>query len=390
MVQADTCVAAPMPPFGVYVHFPWCAVRCPYCDFAVATGEPPQERYTRAVLAELELRADGFSGLDCRSLYLGGGTPSLWDPERVAEVVAAVRRRLALPRAAEVTLEANPESCQPARLAAYAAAGVNRFSIGVQSFDPGVLAKLGRRHGPDLAERALRAAAEVTENVAADLIYGARRSSPGTARADAERLGRLPVTHVSAYALTLDPDVLAEEVPLARMRRQGRLPLPADDDVLAQASEIRAGLRRAGLRRYEISNHARPGFESVHNRLYWDSESYLGLGVGAHGCLHAQGGGGALRWGNHRAPAAYLADVEVGRLPTAEEDRLGPRELVEERLLLALRTRWGLPLDALPPSKSADVDALVRARLAARLRDRLVLTARGMDVHSAVVERLLP
>jgi putative oxygen-independent coproporphyrinogen III oxidase len=379
-----------MPPFGVYVHFPWCAVHCPYCDFAVVTGEPPQERYTSAVLAELELRAAGFSGLDCRSLYLGGGTPSLWDPDRVAEVVAAVRSRFGLPRVAEVTLEANPESCRPDRLAAYAAAGVNRFSIGVQSFDPGVLAKLGRRHGPDLAERALRAAAEVTENVAADRIYGARRSSPATARADAERLGRLPVAHVSAYALTLDPDVLAEEVPLARMRRQGRLPLPTDEDVLAQAAEIRVGLRRAGLRRYEISNYARPGFEAVHNRLYWESESYLGLGVGAHGCLHAPDGGSALRWGNHRAPAAYLADVEAGRPPSAEDERLGPRELEEERVLLALRTRRGLPLDELPFSKRADIEALVRAGLAARLGGRLVLTVRGMDVHSAVVERLLP
>ncbi len=379
-----------MAPYGVYIHFPWCAVHCPYCDFAVATGEPLQGRYTRAVLAELELRADGFSGLDCQSLYLGGGTPSLWDPERVAEVVTAVRRRLALPRGAEVTLEANPESCHPARLAAYAAAGVTRFSIGVQSFHPGVLAKLGRRHGPDLAERALRAAAEVTENVAADLIYGARRSSVESARADAERLARLPVVHVSAYALTLDPEVLAEEVPLARMRRQGRLPLPSDEEVVAQARAIRVALRRAGLRRYEISNYARPGFESVHNGLYWESRSYLGLGVGAFGCLHDPGGDLALRWGNHRSPTAYLADVESNRLPSAEEDRLGPRELLEERLLLALRTRRGLPLEAVPPSKRAEVDALARARLAVRLGDRLVLTARGMDLHSAVVERLLP
>jgi putative oxygen-independent coproporphyrinogen III oxidase len=379
-----------MPPFGVYVHFPWCAVHCPYCDFAVVTGEPPQERYTSAVLAELELRAAGFSGLDCRSLYLGGGTPSLWDPDRVAEVVAAVRSRFGLPRVAEVTLEANPESCRPDRLAAYAAAGVNRFSIGVQSFDPGVLAKLGRRHGPDLAERALRAAAEVTVKGAAAHISGGRRPARAPARADAERLGRLPVAHVSAYALTLDPDVLAEEVPLARMRRQGRLPLPTDEDVLAQAAEIRVGLRRAGLRRYEISNYARPGFEAVHNRLYWESESYLGLGVGAHGCLHAPDGGSALRWGNHRAPAAYLADVEAGRPPSAEDERLGPRELEEERVLLALRTRRGLPLDELPFSKRADIEALVRAGLAARLGGRLVLTVRGMDVHSAVVERLLP
>jgi oxygen-independent coproporphyrinogen-3 oxidase len=378
-------------PFGVYVHFPYCAVHCPYCDFAVATERAiPQERYTRAVLLELASRAPSFACLEPRSLYLGGGTPSLWDPERVAEVVTAVRARFRLPADAEVTLEANPESCEPARLAAYRGAGVNRFSIGVQSFDPGVLAKLGRRHGPDAAERAILAAAAVLPNVAVDLIYGARRSTVATARSDAERLAGLPVAHVSAYALTLDPEVLAEEVPLARLRRQGRLPLPSEDEVVAQARAVRVALRRAGLRRYEISNFARAGFESVHNRIYWASESYLGLGVGAFGCRYEDGREAALRWGNHRAPAAYLAAVEAGRLPTAEEDRLGARELMEERLMLALRTRGGLPLSEIPPSKRSEADALVRARLAALLDDRLVLTARGMEVHSAVVERLLP
>ncbi len=381
----------PPRPFGVYVHFPYCAVHCPYCDFAVATDRViPQERYTRAVLAELALRASGFAGLEPRSLYLGGGTPSLWDPERVAEVVAAVRASLRLPSDAEVTLEANPESCDPARLAAYRGAGVNRLSIGVQSFDPGVLAKLGRRHGPEAAERAIRAAASVLPNVAVDLIYGARRSTVATARADARRLAGLPVVHVSAYALTLDPEVLAEEVPLARLRRQGRLPLPSDDEVVAQARVVCAELRLAGLRRYEISNYARAGFESVHNRIYWACESYLGLGVGAYGCRHEDGNQAALRWGNHRAPGAYMAALEAGRLPTAEEERLGARELLEERLMLALRTRGGLPLSEIPPSRRDEADALVRRRLAARLGGRLVLTARGMELHSAVVERLLP
>ncbi len=381
------------PPFGVYVHFPYCAVHCPYCDFAVSTDRPiPQERYTRAVLAELAQRAPAFDALLARSLYLGGGTPSLWDPDRVGEVIAAVRARFELPPGAEVTLEANPESCDPARLRAYRDAGVNRVSIGVQSFDPGVLAKLGRRHGPDAAERAIRAAAEALPNVAVDLIYGARRSSVATARADAERLASLPVAHVSAYALTLDGEVLAEETPLARLRRAGRLPLPSDDDVVAQARAIHAVLRRAGLRRYEISNLALPGREAVHNRLYWESESYLGLGVGAFGCLYRRDAQPprAVRWGNHRTPAAYLAAVEARCLPTAEEDRLGPRELAEERLMLALRTRGGLPTREIAPHRRAEAGALVRARLAARVGDRLVLTSRGMEVHSAVVERLLP
>ncbi len=378
-------------PLAIYVHFPYCAVRCPYCDFAVTTERHiPQERYTRAVLAELALRAASLAPYRARTLYLGGGTPSLWDPERVAAVVAAVRTVLGLPVGAEVTLEANPESADAGRLAAFRAGGVNRFSIGVQSFDPAVLAKLGRRHGPEAAERAVRAAAAVTDDVSVDLIYGARRSSVATARADAARLAALPVAHVSAYALTLDPDVLATDVPLARMLREGRLPLPPEEDVLAQARALRAGLRRAGFRRYEVSNFARPGHESLHNATYWESGSYAGLGVGAVGCLHAPRAPKALRWANHRATGAYLEDLEAGRLPTASEERLGSRELLEERILLALRTRRGLPLDELPRQAGADVAELVRRRLAVRAGGHLVLTSRGLDLHGAIAERLVP
>ena len=376
-------------PYGVYVHFPWCTFRCPYCDFAVATGPVPQRRYADAVLAELSRRAPGFAALACRSLYLGGGTPSLWDPEQVARVVAFARERLGLPAGAEVTLEANPESAERGRLEAYRQAGVSRFSIGVQSFDKAVLAKLGRRHGAEAAERAVRAAASVVENVAVDLIYGARRSSVEVARRDAARLAGLPVTHVSAYALTLDPEVLAEEVPLARLLGQGRIALPSEEETLAQARAIRAVLRRASLRRYEISNFARPGFESVHNRLYWEGESYLGVGTGAFGCLHGEGS--AVRWGNRREPGAWLAEVEAGRLPEAPGavERLGPADLARERVLLALRTRGGIAEAELPAARRRELPAMVRRRLVLRRGGRVVLTSRGMDLHGAVVERLV-
>ncbi len=374
-------------PFGVYVHFPYCATRCPYCDFAVSTDPVPQRRYTDAVLSELALRAPGFAGLACRSLFLGGGTPSLWEPDEVARVVDFARGRLGLPAGGEVTLEANPESADPGRMRAYAAAGVTRFSVGVQSFERSVLAKLGRRHSPEAAERAVRAAAAAAPDVAVDLIYGGRRSTPATARRDAERAGALPVTHVSAYALTLDPEILAEEVPLSRLLGQGRIALPPEEEVLAQARAIRGALRRAGLRRYEISNFARPGRESVHNRLYWASASYLGAGVGATGCLHRDGR--ARRWTNHRAPAPWLAAVEAGRLPGAAEEALGPAELARERVMLALRTAEGLPEAEIPAQRRTEVATLVRRRLALRRGGRLVLTSRGMDLHSAVTERLI-
>jgi putative oxygen-independent coproporphyrinogen III oxidase len=374
-------------PFGVYVHFPWCTHRCPYCDFAVTTGPlPAAGRYARALLAELALRAPAFDGLLLRSIYLGGGTPSLWSTAEVGEVIAALRARFPAEGAPEVTIEANPESTDPARLAAWRAAGVNRVSIGVQSFDPGVLAKLGRRHGPARAEEAIRDAATALGNVSVDLIYGARRSTAETARADAVRAVAAGAVHVSAYALTLDTDVLAEEVPLARPARKSQLPLPDEDETVAQARAIRGALRRLGLARYEISNHARPGRESAHNRLYWDGESYLGLGAGAYGCL--RGAEGSVRYGNDRDALGWLAAVEAGRVATAEEDRIDARADRNERLMLRLRTAGGAPLDALSPAQAREAAALRAHRLAVARDGRLVLTSRGLELHSAVAERL--
>jgi putative oxygen-independent coproporphyrinogen III oxidase len=374
-------------PFGIYVHFPWCTHRCPYCDFAVTTEpQPSGRRYARAVLAELGLRAPSFDGLEARSIYLGGGTPSLWDPEDVATVLEAVRERLCVPAGAEVTIEVNPESCAREGLLAWRAAGVNRVSVGAQSFDPGVLAKLGRRHSPEAAERAIRDAADVVGNASVDLIYGARRSSTAVARADAARAAAAGAAHVSAYALTLDAEVLAEDVPLARMRRAGRLPLPSEDETREQGEAIRHALRRAGMRRYEISNFARAGRESVHNRLYWEGESYLGLGAGAYGCL--RGEDRSLRYGNLRDARAYMDAALAGRPPAAEEDDVRAGADRNERLMLALRTRQGAPLAALSPAQAREASEAVRRRLAVRRAGRLVLTSRGMDLHSALSERL--
>ncbi len=374
-------------PFGLYVHFPWCSHRCPYCDFAVTTAPTlPGGRYADAVVAEIRRRAPAFVGRPCATLFVGGGTPSLWDAASIARVVEEARA-LGLPRGAEVTLEANPESADGARARAWRDAGVTRVSIGVQSFDPVVLAKLGRRHRPDDAARAVREVAAVLPNVAVDLIHGGRRSSVASARADAERVASLPVTHVSSYALTLDAEVLAEDVPFARLAREGRLAFPGEDEVVAQGRAVAAVLRAAGFRRYEISNFARPGLESRHNLLYWRSEDYLGAGVGAVGCVRAASS--ALRWTDHRDVAGWLAAVESGGLPTASEERLGPGELRRERVMLALRTAAGLPEREIDPGRRGEVEALVRAGLAVRRGERLSLTDDGMDVHSAVVERLI-
>ena len=376
----------PPPPFGIYVHYPWCSFRCPYCDFAVTTEPPlPGARYAAAVVEEMRRRAPAFAGGRCATLFVGGGTPSLWEPEAIARVVEAARV-LGLPRGAEVTLEANPESADARRASAWRDAGVTRVSIGVQSFDAAVLHKLGRRHGPAEAERAIREVAGVIPNVSVDLIYGGRRASVGSARTDAERLTSLPVTHVSAYALTLDPDVLAEEVPFSRLAREGKLLFPGDDEVLAEGRAIAEALEAAGLRRYEISSFARPGFESRHNLLYWRSEDYLGAGAGAVGC--ARTATGAVRWTNHREYRPWLAAVEGGALPSASEEVLRPAELRNERVMLALRTAEGLDASLLSPAQQREVAGLVRGGLAVLRGDRLALTPSGMELHSAVAERL--
>jgi oxygen-independent coproporphyrinogen-3 oxidase len=375
-------------PYGVYVHFPFCTHRCPYCDFAVTTGRPPEEgRYLRAVLAELALRGAGFAGLRPVSLYVGGGTPSLWDPAEIALLVSELRARLGLPADAEVTIEANPESVDEARLAAWRAAGVNRISIGIQSFDPLVLRKLGRRHSAEGAARAVRLAAAVLPNVSVDLIYGGRHSTVATAADDAARAADLGAVHVSAYALTLDREALAEEVPFARLAREGKLAFPDEEESIAQARAVRGALRRAGLRRYEISNFARPGRESIHNGLYWAGASYLGLGAGAVGCLRGPGGG--LREANHRDWRTWIAAVEGGRLPTGEEDRFDARADASERLMLGLRTLAGIPVASIDPSRHHELAPLLRSRLAVVRAGRLVLTSRGMELHSAIASRLI-
>jgi oxygen-independent coproporphyrinogen-3 oxidase len=374
-------------PFGVYVHFPYCAFRCPYCDFAVTTAPMPAGgRYARAVLSELSRRAAAFEPLSLVSVYLGGGTPSRWAIEEVRAVLKAARDRFGAAALAEVTIEANPESCHRARLLEWRAAGVTRLSIGVQSFDPGVLAQLGRRHDGETAARAIAAAAAVIPDVSVDLIYAARRSSVASAASDAARAVACGAVHVSAYALTLDPEVMAEEVPLARAARSGRLVFPGDEEAVAQARAIRAVLRRAGLARYEVSNFARPGRESVHNRLYWAGESYLGLGAGAAGCR--RGPDGAVRWQNLRDAGAWMEAVEAGRLPTGEEDRFDARADRNERLMLGLRTRRGIALGDLGQAARREVEALRRHRLAVVRAGRLVLTSRGLELQSGVAERL--
>jgi len=382
--------------FGIYVHFPYCLSKCPYCDFAsTVVKRIPEERYADAIKSELALRAPGLEGREVHSVFLGGGTPSLWAPRLVGEVLAALRSRLPFAKDAEVTLEANPGASDAARFSGFREAGVNRLSIGVQSFQGVTLKALGREHSPEMAERAFRAArAAGFDNVSMDFIYGVHGQTLAQVQADAERAAALGSEHLSAYALTLEKEALAEEVPLAKQLARGEVTLPEDERVVEMQRAVSEAYAKQGLLRYEISNYAKPGYHSRHNTLYWTGGEYLALGSGATGYLRV--GAEAYRYANHRSAEKYLEAVEAGQVPEASREPLTARELFEERLAMGLRLSSGVDLnavlrefgEALEP-RVPKVERLIRSGLARYEGARLVLTEAGADVHSAICAELM-
>lgn len=360
---------------SVYVHFPWCAKKCPYCDFATRATEPtaiPHERYADAILRELERRGGSLEGRRLASVFFGGGTPSLWDPDALGRVLAAIKG--AFPTHAgsvEVTAECNPSSLDRARAAGLRKAGVDRLSIGVQSLVNDQLRYLGRLHDAEGARAALRAAAHEVDRVSADLIFGMPGQRPEQLAAELEQLVELGVEHLSAYALTIEPATLFGE-----LHRRGRLRVASDDQYASLFLAAEATLDRHGFSHYEVSNYARPGAESVHNAHYWKGGDYLGLGAAAVGCL-TTAPGQAYRFRNESDPARYLAN------PGQEEERerLGPSELIREALMLGLRTRDGLHLER--ARARAGEDPLARRAAAVERR-----VAQGDLVHEPPLLRI--
>ncbi len=381
-------------PLGIYLHFPYCLSKCPYCDFA-SVAEPliPHARYARALSCELLQRLPEVTGRGASSLYIGGGTPSLFEPESLAHALAAIRAAVPISPDAEVTLEANPGASDAARFLAFRRLGVNRLSLGVQSFDDPTLRRLGRRHSAREARAAVGAARGAGfRSLALDLIYGAPGQSLAMAEADARSAAELMPEHLSCYALTLDH--LAEEVPMATAVRAGRLAVPDDDLQWEMGRRVREVLEAEGYRRYEISNFALPGFEARHNSLYWKGGEYLGLGCGASGfalCDPREPARGGRRWSNHRSPDRYLECVERGELPEASSEALTGTDLLRERLAMGLRMVDGVAVREVADLLGQDrapllttARSLVERGLARWNGDRLSLTDRGMDFHTSV------
>ena len=349
-------------PFGVYVHIPFCATRCDYCAFATWTDRPHLvDGYLDALGTEIRREVDAGMA-PATSVFVGGGTPTLVP----GDGLAAVLRAIPLAAGAEVTVECNPDDVTPALVETYAAAGVNRVSIGVQSMVPHVLAALGRTHDPANVERAVAAVRAVglpTFNV--DIIYGGAGESLADWETTVRRTLELDPPHVSAYALTVEAGTPLADDP-------ARHP---DDDVQADEYELADDLlSAAGLANYEVSNWARPGHECRHNLLYWRQHDYRGFGCAAHS--HRAG----RRWWNLRTPERYIAAVEAGRSTEAAGESLDAEARRIEGLQLSLRTRAGVPVEAL------DGDEL--PGVVERDGERWVLTRRGRLMANAVSVRL--
>jgi oxygen-independent coproporphyrinogen-3 oxidase len=377
-------------PFGIYVHVPFCATRCGYCDFntytagELGTSASPQS-WMAAMRGELSMAAKLFATLpssqpEVSTVFVGGGTPSLLGGDGLAEVLDAIRAEFTLAADAEVTTESNPESTSPEFFERLRAAGYTRISLGMQSAAEHVLRVLDRTHTPGRATAAAREArAAGFEHVNLDLIYGTPGESDDDLDASLEAVLAAGVDHVSAYSL-----IVEDGTALARRVRRGELRAPDDDVLAARYERIDARLTAAGLHWYEVSNWAATDSGRCrHNLGYWDGGDWLGAGPGAHSHL------GGVRWWNLKHPARYADRVADSALPAAGWEELTAGEQYTERVMLGVRLREGLPLADLDPGATGAVDEVIAGGLAVRAHDRLVLTDRGRLLADGVVRTLL-
>jgi putative oxygen-independent coproporphyrinogen III oxidase len=320
-----------LPPLALYVHIPWCVRKCPYCDFNSHErgGELPEQDYIQKLIADLEAMLPSVWGRRLTSVFIGGGTPSLFSPESIDELLAAVRARLLLEPGAEITLEANPGTVEAGRFRGFREAGVSRISVGVQSFDDAMLSALGRIHSADEARRAVETALESFDNVNIDLMYGLPAQSLAGAVADMREALACGVPHVSAYQLTVEPNTVF-------YRKPPRLP---EHDVCADMQlAVEAALGEAGYEHYETSAFAKPGRRCRHNLNYWEFGDYLGIGAGAHGKLSFPDR--VTRHERIKQPREYLSTTST----LVAERTVTPEELPFEFMLNALRLVEGFPL----------------------------------------------
>ncbi len=377
------------PGFGVYVHWPFCLSKCPYCDFNshVRRGDVDEDRFVEAFCVEIDHRAALAPGREVRSVFFGGGTPSLMAPSTVAAILGRIAKRWTLAKDAEITLEANPTSVEASRFKSFKAAGVNRVSLGLQALNDIDLKALGRQHTVAEALTALNVANKVFERSSFDLIYARPGQTAASWKKELEIALSYAGEHLSLYQLTIEPETMFE-----RMFEAGKLKLPDNDAQRALWDVTQEATIRAGLPAYEVSNHARPGAECLHNLIYWRYGEYAGVGPGAHGRINTARGRRAQATERH--PEMWLTCVETEGHGLVEDDVLTAEQQGDEFLLMGLRLREGVDPQRfflisgrkLAPSR---ISELVGDGLVEYTRDnRLRVSSEGFPVLDAVVADL--
>lgn len=376
--------------FGVYVHWPFCQSKCPYCDFnSHVVSAINQDDWCKAYLSEIDRYADEVGGRTLQTIYFGGGTPSLMNPDLVFSIIEKIRSRWNTVNDLEVTLEANPGSVEAARFKDFNHAGVNRVSIGVQALDDNALQRLGRLHSKKDALRALDIAKSTFGRVSFDLIYARQDQSLADWRNELTEALTLAGDHLSLYQLTVEDGTAFAE----RAARGGLRGLPPED-LAADMYELTQDLcGSAGLPAYEVSNHAKPGEESRHNMIYWRAGDYVGIGPGAHGRLTKPNGRFATE--SSRAPTDWLSSVSKIESGESLRSQLSEAEMALEYLLMSLRTSEGLDIFryhaiAEKPLDKTVVANLIDLNLVLHTEDRLIVTQKGRLLLNGILRDLAP
>lgn len=380
-----------LPPLSLYVHIPWCVRKCPYCDFnshevrGKSQGEAPEQDYVQALIADLELALPQIWGRRVYSVFFGGGTPSLFSAHAIEELLAAFRARLNLAADAEITLEANPGTFESAKFRDYRACGVNRLSIGIQSFNPAKLQALGRIHDGDEARRAIGIAQAHFDNINLDLMYALPQQTLDEAEQDIDAAQGFRTTHLSAYHLTLEPNTLFHRHPP---------PLPDSELAADMQDMIEQRLAGAGYVNYETSAFAQPGRECRHNLNYWRFGDYLGIGAGAHSKLSFPDR--ILRQARYKQPREYLQRTAAGA-PVQEEHAVSPKDLGFEFMMNALRLAEGFEVGLFAERTGLALTAVERPLQEAMQRGlitrdhvRIAPTKRGQRFLNDLLQLFLP
>jgi len=378
-------------PLAVYIHWPFCRSKCPYCDFnSHVRDSVDAARWTRSLLADLGYQAKLTPNRQVSSVFFGGGTPSLMPPETVAALLKAVQSHWTVAPDVEVTLEANPNSAEADRFRAFAAAGVNRLSLGVQALDPAALRLLGRRHDRNEAIAAIEHASDTFSRFSFDLIYARPGQSVAAWRRELDEALTLAGEHLSLYQLTIEPGTA-----FATQERLGEITLPDEEIGVVLYEMTQDHLAARGLPAYEISNHARPGAECRHNLAYWRYQDYIGVGPGAHGRLTRGGAKCATR--QARVPERWLAAVEGTGTGLEETTLVDRATAIEEMLMMGLRLVEGVSRTRIEKSAGQKIETLFGGNLAPLIeagflrldRERLAATAAGRQRLNAVLTALL-